>query len=140
MLLIAVSKTIFFGSKTLIVYIYHTIQAPQDSEESVPLNVPFHISNKRKSILTQLVNYLKTKIPYGRPAMLDYFTEEYEKIKIAEALAFCGDTGSYLIGLTDLREDVKEIFIELLKVSGTVISKASTKTTLREAEDKLVNI
>jgi hypothetical protein len=109
-------------------------------EEDVPDHVFFHISAKYKAILTQLVNELKSKIAYGRPALLDYFTDEYEKIKIAEALAFCGDVGSYFIGLTNLRTDIKDIFIELLKLSGTVISKASTKTVLKEAEQKFVRL
>ena len=63
---------------------------PVDEDEEQPANVPFHVSPKFKAILTQLVDVLKTTIPYGRPALLDYFTDEYEKIKIAEALAFCG--------------------------------------------------
>lgn len=109
------------------------------------MNVPFHISPKFKSILTRLVDYLKTTVPYGRPALLDYFTDEYEKIKIAEALAFCGDIGCYLIGLTDLQDDIRSIFIDLLKVSGkvvnrTVVDDPPTPSELREAERLLVRI
>ena len=107
------------------------------------MHVPFHISPKFKSILTQLVNALKTTVPYGRPALLDYFTDEYEKIKIAEALAFCGDIGCYLIGLTDLQEDIRSIFIELLQVSGKVVNRTvgyapPTPSELRELEKMMV--
>ena len=126
----------FFLLYLIHMFIY-TLQAVVE-EMDVPANVPFHISRKYKAILTQLVNSLKSTIPYGRPALLDYFTDDYEKIKIAEALAFCGDVGSYLIALTDIREDIRDVFIDLLRVSGTVVCKTATKKALRDADKKLV--
>lgn len=107
-----------------------------DSEEVN--GVPFHVSKKLKSILTQLVRDLRHKIPYGWPALMDYFTDEYEKIKMAEALLFCGNVGSYLIQLTDIQDKVKVVFIELLSVSSLVINKSSTDELLQDCYMKLV--
>ena len=111
----------------------------QDPKEE-PDNVPFHISSKFKVILTQLVDHLKTTVPYGRPALMDYFTDEYEKIKIAETLVFCGDVGSYLINLTDIQAEVKGVFVDLLKVSEIITSKCTPTDVLKQAEKKLVRV
>ena len=83
---------------------------------------------------------MKATVPYGRPALMNYFTEEYEKIKIAEALAFCGDIGVYLISLTDIRADVKQVFVDLLRVCGEVITskKTATHNALKNAEKVMV--
>lgn len=114
-------------------------QQSNTEPESEEVNgVPFHVSKKLKTILTQLVRDLRYKIPYGWPSLMDYFTDEYEKIKMAEALLFCGNVGSYLIQLTDIQDTVKVVFIELLRVSSLVISKSSTDALLQDCSMKLV--
>ena len=44
-----------------------------------------------------------------------------------------GDIGCYMIGLTDLPSDVKELFIELFRVTGRFLHKDATA----EAGEKL---
>jgi hypothetical protein len=97
---------------------------------------PWHVSKKFKKIITGLVKNLK--VAHGRPSLMDYFTDEYEKIKIAEALAFCGDIGCYLTDLTDMVADLKSVFIDLLRVCEGFISKTSTKTQLARFQRRLV--
>ncbi len=100
---------------------------------------PWHISMKYKNILTQ---YLKTlKIPNSWPMMLNYFSDEYEKIKIAEALAFTGQIGSYFIDLTDIpSEEIKGVFIEMLSVCGQLMDKCSpSKSALKALHEQLVS-
>ena len=72
-------------------------------------NAPWQVSAKLKSVLTQLQGSLK--IPNTWPMQLSYFTDDYEKIKIAEALAFCGDIGCYYTDLTDIQPDIKEVCV-----------------------------
>ena len=100
-------------------------------------NVPWHVSKKYKNILTKLQKSLK--IPEGWPMMLDFFSDDYERVKIAEALAFTDDMGVYLTNLTDIRSDYKELFVELLKLSSTFVSKTpKTATALKDLQKKLV--
>lgn len=99
-------------------------------------SVPFHVSQKFKVVLTELLATLK--VPDGRPDMKDFFTDEYEKIKLAEALAFCGDVGVYLTDQTDIQSDVKEVFIELLQVTGCFVHKVNTDSALKKLQKQLV--
>ena len=100
-------------------------------------NVPWHVSKKYKNILTKLQKSLK--IPEGWPMMLDFFSDDYERVKIAEALAFTDDMGVYLTNLTDIRSDYKELFVELLKLSSTFVSKTpKTATALKDLQKQVV--
>ena len=100
-------------------------------------NVPWHVSKKFKVIITKLQKSLK--IPDGWPMMLDFFSDDYERIKIAEAMAFTDDMGVYFTNLTDIRSDYKELFIELLKLSSTFVSKTpKTAAELKDLQKHLV--
>ena len=99
--------------------------------------VPWHVSKKFKNILTKLQKSLK--IPDGWPMMLDFFSDEYERMKIAEALAFTDDMGVYLTNLTDIQPDYKELFIGMLKLSSTFVSKTpKTEAELKDLQKNLV--
>ena len=79
------------------------------------------------------------KIPDGWPMMLDFFSDEYERMKIAEALAFTDDMGVYLTNLTDIQPDYKELFIGMLKLSSTFVSKTpKTEAELKDLQKNLV--
>ena len=115
-------------------------QANGRFEDIVLGEAPWHVSKKLKNILNQLVRWLK--IPSGWPALLDYFTDDTKKMKLAEGLAFCGDIGCYLTDLTDLRADVKAVFVELLRVSGGFVgsrSKQQTQEELAQLQKQLVH-
>jgi len=101
-----------------------------DDEEN-DYGAPWHVSKKYKNILGQLL--LTLKVPEDWPMLLNYFCDDYEKIKLAQGLAFLGDIGCYMIGLTDLPSDVKELFIELFRVTGRFLHKDATA----EAGEKL---
>ena len=100
-------------------------------------DAPWHVSTQYKTILTELLATLK--IPNSWPNLMSYFTDEYEKIKIAECLAFCGDIGSYLTNLTDIEDNLKAVFVELLKVSGGFISKTSKSADLAKLHTQMVS-
>jgi hypothetical protein len=94
-----------------------------DEEENY-VGASWHISKKYKNILGQLLFTLK--VPEDWPMLLNYFCDDYEKIKLAQGLAFLGDIGCYMIGLTDLPLDVKELFIGLFRVTGRFLHKDAT--------------
>ena len=96
------------------------------------------MSDKRKAILSTLVTSRVLKVPEAWPRILNYFNEDYEKIKLAESMAFCGDRGAYFIGLTDIAPALQKNFIELLKVAGGFIAKSSTPADLKRMNDRLV--
>ena len=101
-------------------------------------NAPWHCSAK---LLKQINDYIATlKIPSGWPQLSKYFSEEYERIKLAEALAFAGDRGAYFIGLTDIDEGLKKDFIDLVTVAGQFVDKAMKKADLNRLHDKLVKV
>ena len=100
--------------------------------------VPWHVSDKYKRILTLFLTTVK--IPNGWPMLLNYFSDEYEKIKIAESLAFLGDIGCYFIDKMDITEEFKTVLIELIKVSAIFISKTTKPNELKVAHKKMVNI
>lgn len=87
---------------------------------------PWHISTQRKQILTSLIDSGLFKGCDGWPKTISYFSDEYEKIKIAESMAFCGDRGKYFMGLTDIDDQFKLDFMELLKVADGLLAKTST--------------
>jgi len=100
--------------------------------------VPWHVSDKYKRILTLFL--ATVKIPNGWPMLLNYFSDEYEKIKIAESLAFLGDIGCYFVDKMDITEEFKTVLIELIKVSAIFISKTTKPQHLKHAHEKMVNI
>ena len=96
------------------------------------------LSAKRKLILDALIESRQLKVPEAWPRILNYFNEDYEKIKLAESMAFCGDRGAYFIGLTDIAPALQKNFIELLKVAGGFIAKTSKPADLNRLNDRLV--
>ncbi len=118
------------------------LDAEQDKGRLLDVNVgeaPWQVSNKFKTILTLYQSTLK--IPNTWPLMLDYFSDEFQKIKIGEALAYCGSIGCYFTDLTDIPSDeVKQIFVDMLQVCGKLIDKCSpSPAALKEAHDQLVS-
>jgi hypothetical protein len=107
-------------------------QAGRFQEFSTHYGVPvasWHISNKIKTVLTRLIEANVLKVPEGWPATTSYFSEDYEKIKLAESMAFCGDRGVYYLGLADIEPSIRDDFIELVTVAGYFISKTTTGTS-----------
>ena len=88
------------------------------------------VSQRTRTILSQLIKSHKLKVPNSWPKTLDYFSEDYEKIKLAEAMSFCGDRGCYFLGLTDITPDLKELMVELLRVVSSFIKKKTSRTEL----------
>ena len=50
-----------------------------------------------------------------------------KKMKIAEALAFCGDRGAYFLSQLDLDDKIKDAFITVLECCSSLINKVMTK-------------
>ena len=50
-----------------------------------------------------------------------------KKMKIAEALAFCGDRGAYFLSQLDLDDQIKDAFITVLECCSCLIKKVMTK-------------
>ena len=90
----------------------------------------WRISAQFIMILSTLLASNQLKISAAWPRLLNYFTDEYEKIKLAEAMAFCGDRGCYFIGLTDIDPAVKQLFMELLRVVGGFMKKYTIRSQL----------
>jgi hypothetical protein len=80
------------------------------------------------------------RLPVGWPDLIRVFSKDYEKLKLAELLAFCGDRGVYLVGLTDIADDHKKLFIDLLSLIGEYIRVVSTKRQAREVHNKLIDV
>ena len=61
-------------------------------------------------------------------------------IKIADCLALCGDLGAYVIGLTDMDEKFKKIFIHLFNgvLKPLLLCSPKDETRLKEYEQELV--
>lgn len=92
----------------------------------------WRINSRLLVILSTLMESGQLKIPEAWPKLLNYFSEEYEKIKLAESMAFCGDRGCYFVGLTNLPADVKDLFCEVLRVAGGFIKKSTSRAQLEK--------
>jgi hypothetical protein len=108
------------------------------SEDEYEGGAPWHVSEKFKNILGALISYLQNLIPNGWPAMSNFFSDEYQKLKIAEGLLFMGDVGCYLLGLTDLPSDVKKVFIDVVRISGKFLLKQNQPGQLRKLQKEMV--
>jgi hypothetical protein len=106
------------------------------SDDEYEGGAPWHISKKFKEILGLLIKTLK--VPYSWPFLINFFSDAYIKIKIAEALSFLGDVGCYLVGLTDIPSDVKEVLITLIRVTGGFLKKRNKPTELKLLQKQLV--
>jgi hypothetical protein len=103
-----------------------------------PKDAGWIISAKRKAILDNLIARHELKVPEAWPRIINYFNEDFIKIKLAESMAFCGDRGAYFIGLTDVAPALRNNFIELLKVTGGFIAKTSAKANLKKLNNRLL--
>ena len=56
-----------------------------------------------------------------------YLTQGVKKMKIAEALAFCGDRGVYFLSQLDMKDDVRDAFITVLHCCNSLIKKVLSK-------------
>ena len=91
---------------------------------------PWRISARYITILCLLMASKTLKVADAWPRLLNYFSDDYEKIKLAESMAFCGDRGCYFIGLTDIQPTVKTLFLELLRVAGGFLKKTTMRVEL----------
>lgn len=91
-------------------------------------DAPWLASTSVLKLVGTLIESGMLKVPYGWPAMLNYFHEAHKKgvskMKLAEALAFCGDRGVFLLSLLDIPPEVKDLLLEVLNVSCGFIKKA----------------
>jgi hypothetical protein len=60
--------------------------------------------------------------------------------KLAEMLAFCGDRGKYLVGLTDIDPELKSLFIKLLDLLGKYIRVNSNGRQNKAVHKELVDV
>lgn len=104
-------------------------------------NAPWKGTTECLKYIGWLIESGLLKIPYGWPSMINYFHSEHKKgiskMKIAEALAFCGDRGVYLLALVDMAPSVKKVFIEVIHVSCGLIKKANSPEDLKKLEQRL---
>ena len=100
----------------------------------------WHLSKKCKAVMTALIASQRLKVPNSWPPTSAYFSEDYEKIKIAESMAFCGDRGAYFLSLTDIQPAVRDEFIELLHIAGSFVNKTMTPAEQRELQRRLVQV
>jgi hypothetical protein len=63
---------------------------------------------------------------------------QWSKMKIADALALAGDRGAYMLGLTDVTEDIKQALIEFIRQLGSLLRKFNTPKQLKEGRLALV--
>ena len=102
---------------------------------------PWLASRSLLKLVGTLIESGKLRVPYGWPAMLNYFHESHKKgvskMKLAEALAFCGDLGVYLLSLLDMEPAVKELLQEVIKVSCGLIKKAHVPDERKKLESRL---
>jgi hypothetical protein len=95
------------------------------------------ISERRREILCSLIENRLFLVPESWPKIINYFNDDYDKIKLAESMAFCGDRGAYFLGLTDVTEYLKLLFIELLQVAGGFMKKTTRPTELQSLQERL---
>ena len=50
---------------------------------------PWIVGDRMRAILSQLLRSNKLRIPYGWPKLLDYFSDDYQKIKIGACVCVC---------------------------------------------------
>jgi len=93
-------------------------------------DAPWRISARFIAILCSLMSSTTLKVADAWPRLLNYFSDDYEKIKLAESMAFCGDRGCYFVGLTDIQPKVKKLFLELLRVAGGFLKKTIPRVEL----------
>jgi hypothetical protein len=67
-----------------------------------------------------------------------FLKQGVKRMKIAEALAFCGDRGVYLLARLDLHPDLKEEFTTVLQCSNSFIKKVTAPGELEELQKKFV--
>jgi len=79
-------------------------------------------------------------LPTGWPGLIRVFSKDFEKLKLAELLAFCGDRGKYLVGLTDVDPVLKALFIQLLDLMGKFIRVTRTKKQNAVVHKELVEV
>ena len=65
-----------------------------------------------------------TVLPTGCPGLIRVFSSDFEKLKLAELLPFCGDRGKYLVEFLDVNPILKHVFIHLLDLMGKFIRAA----------------
>ena len=104
-------------------------------------NAPWKGTDECLQMIGWLIESRLMKIPYGWPSMINYFSKNDKKgvknMKLAEALAFCGDRGVYLTALVDMDPRVKKVFLEVLNISCGLIKKANSETELKTLEKRL---
>lgn len=80
------------------------------------------------------------KVPKDWPNLTRVFSKRYVHLRLSEVLAFCGDRGRYLIGLTDISDQCKSIFIRLLACAGRFIRHVKTAAEATVAHLELAKI
>jgi hypothetical protein len=80
------------------------------------------------------------KVPIGWPNLTRVFSKRYVHLRLSEVLAFCGDRGRYLIGLTDIHPTCKSLFVRLLTCAGKFIRHVKTAAEAAVAHLELAKI
>ena len=95
--------------------------APNSERKRPP--PPWTASKSNAEAIDNLARDLK--VPSRWPAIRKIFAHKLF-MKTAELLLLGGDAGSYFINLTDIRDDYKALFIELLRLLERCMFKVST--------------
>jgi hypothetical protein len=106
-------------------------------------SAPWIASGKRRKLLNaQLLHpaHHGMKVPKDWPNLTRVFSKNYVHLRLSEVLAFCGDRGRYLIGLTDIRPDFKTLFVRLLTCAGQFIRHVKTAAQAAVAHVQMVDI
>ena len=86
--------------------------------------------------MDQLLHTLK--FPSAWPSIQDALTAT-STLKIAEALALCGDMGQYVVSLLDIDTEYKRVFITALQVLNRLLVKVVTES-LKTLQKDLVEV
>ena len=93
-------------------------------------------STRRKKEIAAAVKDFR--VPLGVPVMKCLLSSTVG-MKIVDAMAWCGPRGAYMIGLTDIDDDLKELFITLLgDVCWKIIDKTPDVSKLSTYQQNLV--
>jgi hypothetical protein len=80
------------------------------------------------------------KVPRDWPNLTRVFSKDYVHMKLSELLAFCGGRGQYLVGLTDISDKCKKLFVRLLKTAGEFIRVVKTAVDAQAVHERLVEV
>lgn len=98
-------------------------------------NLPWVASKPRLALVSEALRNLKVPVDWPANVPLD----DTSSMKIAEALAVCGDRGMWSMGQLDLADNYGDLMVSLLRAAGLFLVKCMTPAEVAVAEKALVD-